>query len=435
MGSARVKGARPRGRMGCCMNSCRQLLAMRTARIRCWRSITGCYMVKNRYPPVGTALMVILPKCPRPTQPKQLRPICLGSSACKVYSRMLLARSKSSLRYSGPFQNMGAGRQTVDYVWVVSRLMALDHEWKSGLWYLKLGIAKASDSLHRGKFLARLNDKMGACEELRSWWALFQNTEATLATSWGDSTIKMSSGIRQGSVESPQVFATAMDWVVGDVAAKYGWDSCSDVLQGLEFAESAFVDDCILWNGSKDKLSERAAQLMEELLGWGLRVNPEKCQVYVSPHSNESGSLMVGGYAVAPDDTLDVMGILFKVGISPRDALKGIFQRTKGKFWAAKHLFRAKTSMAGRMKLMQRVLAGLWCAAAFVPDKGALHAINVLQAQLTIWALRLHRKDGEKCPEFKIRCYRSARYCISTHVTHRWSTTGLAVVFTRTTGA
>ena len=132
----------------------------------------------------STAVMVILPNCPRPTQPKQLRLICLGAAACKVYSRMLLARSKSSLQYSGPFQNMGSGRQTVDYVWAVSRLMALDHEWKSGLWYLKLEIAKAFDPLH-GKFLARLDAKMGACEELRSWWELFQNAEATLATSWG----------------------------------------------------------------------------------------------------------------------------------------------------------------------------------------------------------------------------------------------------------
>ena len=132
--------------------------------------------------------------------------------------------------------------------------MALDQEWKGGLWYLKLDIAKAFDSLDRGKFLTRLAEKMGGCEELQRWWDLFDNTEAYLVTPWGGSTVKMHTGIRQGSVESPQVFATAMDWVVRDVAEKWGWDPTTDAYEGLEFAESAFVDDCILWNGAKGKL-------------------------------------------------------------------------------------------------------------------------------------------------------------------------------------
>ena len=107
------------------------------------------------------AVMIVLPKCQKPQGPKQLRPICLASAACKVFARMLLKRSRPALQYSGPFQNMALGRQTVDYVWIVSRLMALDQEWKGGLWYLKLDIAKAFDSLDRGKFLTRLAEKMG----------------------------------------------------------------------------------------------------------------------------------------------------------------------------------------------------------------------------------------------------------------------------------
>ena len=122
------------------------------------------------------AVMVLLPKCPKPEAPKHLRPICLGSSANKVYARMLLSRAKPALQYSNAFQNMGAGRQTVDYVWTIARLMQLDQEWKEGLWFLKLDIEKAFDSLHGGRFLSRLALKMGNCEELRSWWDMFQHT-------------------------------------------------------------------------------------------------------------------------------------------------------------------------------------------------------------------------------------------------------------------
>ena len=81
---------------------------------------------------------------------------------------MLLARCKPSFEYSGPFQNLGTGRLTVDYIWIVSPLTALDQEWKGGLWFLKLDIAKAFDCLDRGRFLRGLAKKMGGCEELRS---------------------------------------------------------------------------------------------------------------------------------------------------------------------------------------------------------------------------------------------------------------------------
>ena len=372
----------------------------------------------------GRAVMIVLPKCARPSKVQQLRPICLGSSANKVYARMLLERTKSTFQYSGPFQSMGSGRQTIDYVWIVSCLMALDQEWKEGLWFLKLDIEKAFDSLHRGRFLSRLRSKMGCCEELRSWWALFSNTDAVLCTTWGESTIPMSSKIRQGSVESPQAFASAMDWVMKDVISKYGWEPGSNAYQGLEFAESAFVDDCILWDGSKGSLELRVRQLIDELGLWGLKVNAEKCQAYVSPFAKEHGKLRVGNFEVQPDVKLDVMGIPFKVGIAPKDALQGVFARVKSKFWAAKHLFRAKTSLKGRLQLMQKVLGGtsLWCVGAFMPDKLSLHAINTLQAQLVIWSMRLGKRSLESWSEYRVRCFRSARYAICSFMRDRWST-------------
>ena len=284
----------------------------------------------------ANAVMVILPKCAQPETPKHLRPICLGSASSKVYARMLLQRSKASLRYSGPFQNMGEGRQTVDYIWVISRLMTLEREWKYGLYFLKLDIAKAFDTVHREKMLQRLATKMGNCEELRSWWEMFSRTEASLDTVWGSTTVPMASGIRQGSVESPLLFAAVMDWVVQDVAAKHRWQPHGDVYQGLGFAESAFVDDCILWNGKKHVLERRTSQLLEELRLWGLHVNPEKCQAYASPYVQDRGDglIRVGDYRLRLDDKLDVMSIPFRVGITAKEALQAVFHKVKGKFWS-----------------------------------------------------------------------------------------------------
>ena len=73
---------------------------------------------------------------------------------------------------------------------------------------------------------------------------------------------------------------------------------------------------------------------------------------------------------------------------------------------------------------MQKVLGGtsLWCVGAFIPDRQSLHAINVLQSQLVIWSMRLGKRNHEAWTDYRIRCLRSARYAISSAVSHRWST-------------
>ena len=353
----------------------------------------------------ATAVMVILPKCAQPHGPKQLRPICLGDAASKVFSRLLLGRTRPSLRYHGQFQCMGEGRQTVDYIWVIARLMSLDAEWRYGLYFVKLDIAKAFDLVDRNKMLMRLAGKMGPCEELRCWWHLFKQTDARLDTVWGSSTVSMLRGIRQGAVESPLLFAAVMDWVATDTACKHQWAPQDDVYKGLEFAEAAFVDDCLLWNGSKRVLEQRILQFTDELQEWGLKVNPDKSQAYASPFVSEKhpGVLKVRDKLVPFDVRLDVMNIPFHVGINAKDALKVVFAKVKNKFWSQKHLFRAKTPLKGRMRLIQKVLGGsaLWCVSAFFPDKGALQAINQLQLQLIMWAMRLSRSTLEAWVEFR----------------------------------
>ena len=370
------------------------------------------------------AVMVVLPKCTEPGGPGQLRPICLGCSASKVFSRLLLARTRQAFQYHGSLQNMGEGRQTVDHVWIIGRLMALEQEWKRGLWLLKIDIEKAFDSLNRSRFLRRLQQKLGCCEELRVWWSMFAHTEALLTTSWGMSVLQMKSGIRQGAVESPQVFSTAMDWIVSDVAAAHRWSPEADVYEGLELGETAFVDDCILWNGKREALAERMCELLHELREWGLNINAKKCQLYATPYVKDHGTVRVGEMELMPEETLEVMGVPFRAGIAPKEAMQLVFHKTRAKFWSLKHLFRAKTPLAGRLRLMQRVLAGtsLWCVAAFVPDKAALQAINVLQCQLVIWSMRLYKGGHESWVEFRMRSYRLARYMIQQHMRVRWGT-------------
>ena len=342
---------------------------------------------------LSRASMILIPKVTLPTEPRQVRPICIGQAANKLFCRMLLECTKQALRYSGSSQSMGAGRQTNDYVFSITRLMQLEREWKWGLCFLKIDVEKAFDSLNRKRFLEQLSTKLGANEVLKCWWHMFQHTDAVLQTVWGESVVNMTTGIRQGSVESPQMFAAVIDWILTDFQ-----DDIVTVgeIDGLNLSEIAFVDDIIAWNRSRQGLSARVGVLVEELGRSGLKVNANKSQVYVSPFNKDQGHVTVNGVAVPSDDHMKVMGIHLKTGVTAREALAPLF--VKSRYWATKHIYRAKVPLEGRLKLMNRTLGNqaLWCAAAFFPDKQALQTVNVLQSQLVIWSMRLSKPSAPR---------------------------------------
>ena len=141
--------------------------------------------------------MVLLPKQQHPTAVKLVRPICIGSSASKLFARMLLARTSQALQYAGSAQCMGEGRQAADYVFSIARLMQLDHEWRSGLCFMKIDVEKAFDSLNRRALLSRLTQKLGVNSVSRCWWTMFEETDALLSTVWGESVVDMYTGIRK----------------------------------------------------------------------------------------------------------------------------------------------------------------------------------------------------------------------------------------------
>ena len=371
----------------------------------------------------SVATMILIPKVAHPEDPRHVRPICIGSSTSKLYCRLLLGRTQEALKYVGSSQSMGAGRQTADYVFCISRMMQLEQEWKCGTCFLKVDVEKAFDSLDRQVFLNRLATKLGCNEILLNWWTMFRETNAVLTTVWGESVVNMITGIRQGSVESPQMFAAVMDWILADLRQEHGWDQ-RQTFNGLSLGEIAFVDDLIAWEASKPMLTLKADQLAKAMMSWGLRVNRHKSQVYVSPYNRDRGKVKMEGVDVKEDDHLQVMGLVFKVGISAKETLLPLFAKAKAKFWALKHLFRAKVPLAGRLKLLHRVIGNtvLWCACAFQPDQYALKAVNVLQSQMVIWCMRMGKRDQEDWMEFRIRSFRSSRWAIQRFIGTRWST-------------
>ena len=217
----------------------------------------------------GHALLVVLPKTRAPTEPKELRPIALGSTASKIFCRMLLARAESVIRPAGPAQCTGKARQTCDYLFAISRTFELEREWKGGAAWYRLDITKAFDSLKRCTFLAKVQSALGRTEELRCWVRTLQ----------GNTAIDLTRGIKQGAVESPAFFGKVIEWAYEEARVAGN----TKAMPGLMVDGVAFMDDGVLWEGRVDRLKKKVEDLTTALHKWGLSLNNSKQTIRFPP--------------------------------------------------------------------------------------------------------------------------------------------------------
>ena len=178
------------------------------------------------------AIMVVIPKVTFPSQPGELRPLSMGSAAAKVFARMLLTRSEPLIKLKGPEQCSGKGRQACDFIFVVSRLMQLEQEWKQGACWLKVDLAKAFDTVNRRVLTEKLLQRMGMCPEYRCWYNLLQGTDAVLQTGWDCSILEMHDGIKQGAIESPAFFSFLAETCLREASDRYKWQDLANTFPG-----------------------------------------------------------------------------------------------------------------------------------------------------------------------------------------------------------
>ena len=375
----------------------------------------------------NTALMVVIPKELQPVEPKSLRPLAMGSSVAKCYCRMLLARTIGHLKHTGPSQCSGEGRQTAEYVFTVARAMELEAEWKRGVVFAKIDLHKAYDMVDRPSLLKRLEQAIGDGATFRSWHALLAETDAVLQTGWDNSRLQLDRGIKQGSIESPALFSYLAEQILEETKAEFSWADRPRAFEGLGLEEVLFMDDGCVWAPSAAALGRKLEEWSQVLLRAGLSLNPSKCKIYFSPHADRTKDVQVFGRVIPALSHFTITGVPFRVGACASELLAPFFQRAKDKFWALKHLLRARTPLKGRVLLLDRVVGGmvLWCLAALTPDAGGMQLLNSLQLQLVVWCMRVGKRMGETWLGFRQRVWRGARQVVWNTLGRRWSTTWL----------
>ena len=374
-------------------------------------------------------IVTLLPKTEKPRGPGDLRPISIGSSAAKVFGTMLLLRTRRVIQPLGPAQCAHNGRQTSDYLYAAIRTFSLDTEWKMGLSWCRIDIRKAFDTLASDRTLQILRDRLppSMFMEFKCWERLFNEGTALLRTPWGDESIPQGRGIRQGSVESPFLFAIAVETALYDAMAKPTWPRIIPAAPDMPVAELLFMDDTLLCSSTRDTMVTKYNILKEELQKWGLRVNPEKTAYYCSPHSTTPGPIKLDDETIHPMSSLTVFGIPLTVPLKPTTLMDSAMAKASKKFYANIETFTARAPLRGKLSMFRSIVAGaaLWCASAITPTPQAMSSLNTLQMELISKAAGFRRKSHETWLDFRMRSLRSARSLMHTHAVERWSTTWL----------
>ena len=371
----------------------------------------------------------LLSKVECPSRPSDLRPIAVHSHVAKTFSRIILGRTYAALHPTGPEQQACRGRQSCDFVWTALRVAQLSLEWGEPIAMLKIDIAKAFDVIDRVKLATMIAEKLRRFPlEARHLISSLLPGSAVVCSPWGTFRVTTDKGVKQGGVESPVLFALAMEQVLHLVHKAVATDWL-----GLGFDDICFMDDDLGWAGSVPLLQRKVDALGEALAEWGLAVNPAKCQL-LTRGDVKGNSITIAGHAIKAlpaDQGLSVMGIPVKPGLTPMDLVCILTTKARKKFWACKDLLQSEAPLRHRLALLYRTVwaSMAWTIGAVVPSRQSLEFLNTFLYSLVALMVQVKRRPNEFYVDFKARSFRTARYLLQQAKFERWSTSHLRMAW------
>ncbi|CAE6973291.1 unnamed protein product [Symbiodinium sp. CCMP2592] len=243
-------------------------------------------------------------------------------------------------------------------------------------------------------------------------------------------TIPQSNGVRQGSPDSPVLFAaiiaTALDDVLGRTSSHLPPKGGPNPPQ----AGGAFMDDTYLWSHDRDHLQRTLAELEVRLAKDGLAIHPGKTAIIYSEPEG-AGDFQIGGERV---DCLPFGTEITALG-SPLTFLEPVAaittamnHRARKAFGKHSKLLCARTPIKARIKMHTTLVrnAALWASQSW-PIVETLHkAVNSTQLRHIRTMMGDHRQPGETWVEWNTRSLRRARVQLHQSGEPRWSTFLLA---------
>ncbi|CAE7394441.1 unnamed protein product [Symbiodinium necroappetens] len=381
---------------------------------------------------------VLLPKTATPQGWSDTRPITLSSAVLKWIAQLLLLRGTPALLECCQHQWASRHKQGVELILAMRKLARVSHEWRTPFYVVKIDIAKAFDSIAQEKLgdlvMRKIAHRGEMPWEARLWLRLLEARSLNFYVQKHKVSVEQTNGVRQGSPDSPVLFAAAigetLDAVLNQVnGGKPPHVGRHGALEPPPHSGAAFMDDTYVWGESPEYVQEVLTALEKEFLELGLRINAKMTHV-VSTIPDDPFRFTIGGVEVAPDGPHSILTILgapvtLSGAIAPLVA--EMQSRARCAFHANRKLLCSRAPVADRLRMHQTLVrsAALWGCPAWPPQAALLQAANTTQLLQARTMICGGRSPTEAWQDWHIRSMRKTRAALHQYKIMRWSTHSL----------
>ncbi|OLP80042.1 hypothetical protein AK812_SmicGene39600 [Symbiodinium microadriaticum] len=326
----------------------------------------------------------------------------------------------------------GKNRQAADLVGCLTHLRDVVKEWRLPMLITKLDIRGAFDSLGRHALASYLLRKLQHCavgRELR--YLLLQLRPNVLSGRVpGGEMLELccTTGIRQGSPESAELFALVLQDALEDMMNGKAWKSLGVTIPELNVELLMYQDDLFLWDDDAGRLTKRLELINNCLSALGLQLAAKKTAITSSNDYVGARHILFLGNQIniqSPSQPIRVLGLNFTFdGDSTRQA-RELIARLRAAFWEHRELLCGRASCDNKVFAVKRlVLSAIsWVAGAVFWGPQDLATLNTFQMHVMRDIFLLRRCQGETWVDYNQRTMRFVRAWMHTNGCARWSAT------------
>ena len=395
---------------------------------------------------IEQGITVLLPKVPRPLAWGDTRPITLSSTFLKWAAQLLLLRAGEKVRHGGEgLQWARKGRQGVELVAILRRVVQMSRDWGVKTWIVKLDIRKAFDSVWQHSLSELVAARVGGIPSPRFpvpaiphggdqpweallWLSLLETRALNVAVGDVITPVPQSNGIRQGSPDSPDLFGaiiakdlqTALSKAPAQPPNPQGGPPPPPPKAG-----GSFLDDTFLWSQNRNHLQSLLNHLEEELAGDGLHIHPDKTAVLCSQPTKKTFTIKGETVACQPLPTIvPALGTPLTFGDPTAAIIAEMTRRGRAAFAKHKHVLTTRTSLKPRIIAHMSLVRGaaLYASETWPVQQHLLRAANTIQATHYRQMMHLNRQATEAWGDWHVRSLRTARARMRREGVQRWST-------------
>ena len=257
--------------------------------------------------------VTLIPKTEKPEEPKDFRPITVGSMILRSYHSLLCRRLAKV-----PIKGTQKGFQTRDGIGentsILKGLFEKVRKEKRSLYLCLLDVSKAFDSVAHPAIIAAL-ERLGVPQELITYIKCLYTDARVLV---GGRYVRLGRGVRQGCPLSTFLFNAVIDMCLDGVEMDFGFK----LDENISIADLFFADDGVLVSDTDKGLQRLLNYITERFRKVGLELNASKSHSLAFPYSgvrrrnyvSADSFLKVGEVSIPgmnADDRAKYLGIFF----------------------------------------------------------------------------------------------------------------------------